>query len=77
MRHPHINSSLARGNQQDPILILGHIARNPSCDSPIPVLLLAPDAQLFERELEVPSEGYLVRRLLVRLFPAHRWVSGG
>jgi hypothetical protein len=49
MTPTHTNSSLARGNQQDPIHTLGHIARNAFCDFSIPVLLLAPDAQLFER----------------------------
>jgi hypothetical protein len=37
--HPHTNTSLAFGNQQDPILILEHVARNPSRAFPIPVLL--------------------------------------
>ena len=58
--HPHTNASLAFGNQQDPILILGHIARGASRASPVPVLLFSPHAQLLERGLEVLSEGHLV-----------------
>ena len=56
--HPHTNASLAFGNQQDPILILGPIARGAFCA--FPVLLFPPPAQLLERGLEVLSEGHLV-----------------
>ena len=58
--HAHTNTSLALGNQQDSIFILGHIARHASRVLPVPVLLFAPDAQLFERALEVFSEGHLI-----------------
>ena len=47
--HPHTNPSLALGNQQDPIFILGHIARCASRAFPLPILLFQLDAQLFER----------------------------
>ena len=47
--HPDTNTSLALGNQQDPIFILGHIARFASRSFLVPVLLFPPDAQLFER----------------------------
>ena len=57
--HPHTNTSLALGNQQDPIFILRHIARPASRSFSVLVLLFPPDAQLFERTLEVLSEGYL------------------
>jgi len=62
--HPHTNTSPALGNQQVPILILGHIAKSASRAFPFPVLF-ALDAQLFERGLEVLREGYLVGRLFV------------
>ena len=52
--HLHTNASLVFGNQQDPILILGHIARGAS--RAFPVLLFSPPAQLLERGLEVLSE---------------------
>jgi len=74
--HPHTNSSLAFGDQQDPILILGHIARS-ARGFPFPVLLFALGTQLFERALEVLRERFFVGELLVRLFPAHRWTSWG
>src|SRR5258706_995205 len=75
--HPNTNTSLALGNQQDPIFILGHIARFASRSFSVPVLLFPPDAQLFERALEVFSKGHLVGRLLLGLFPAYGWASGG
>ena len=71
---PHTDTSLAFGNQQDAILILGYIARGAFLVS---VLLFPPHAQLPERALEVLSEGHLVGGYLVRLFPANRWASGG
>ena len=58
--HPHTNASLASGNQQDPILILGHIARGASRAFPVQVLLFSPPEQLLERGREVLSEGHLV-----------------
>ena len=58
--HPHTNASLAFENQQDPIPILGHIARGASRAFPLPVLLFSPPAQLLERGLEVLSEEHLV-----------------
>ena len=51
---------LVFGNQQDPILILGHIARGASHAFPVSVLLSPPPTQLLERALEVLSEGHLV-----------------
>ena len=72
----HTNTSLALGNQQDPIFILGHIARHASRIFPVPFLLFAPDAQLFERALEVFGEGHFIGGLLVRLFPAYGRASG-
>ena len=74
--HPPTNTSLALGNQQDPIFILGHIARYAPRVFPFPVLLFAPDTQLFERALEVFSEGHLIGGFLVRLFPADGRASG-
>ena len=59
--YPHTDTSLAFGNQQDAILILGHIARGASRVFPVPVL----------------SEGHLVGGYLVRLFPTNRRASGG
>jgi hypothetical protein len=52
------------------------IAKNASRAFPT-LFLFAPDAWLFERAMEVFSEGYLVGRPLVRLLPAHRCPSGG
>jgi len=75
--HRHTNTTLALGNQQDPIPIFGYIARSASRAFPFPVLLFALDAQLFERALEVFRKGYLVGRLPARLFPSHRWASRG
>ena len=72
--YPHTDTSLAFGNQQDAILILGHIARGASRTLPVPVLLFPPRAQLLERALEAGSEGHLVGGLL---FPANRRASGG
>ena len=63
--HPHTGSSLALRNQQDPILILGHIARSTPHGFPFPVLLFALDPQLFEHVLEVLREGYLIGGVLV------------
>ena len=74
--HAHTNTSLALGNQQDPIFIPGNIARYAPLVFPFPVLLLPLDTQLFERALEVFSEGYLIGRLLVRLVPAYGRASG-
>ena len=43
--YPHTNASLAFGNQQDPILILGHIARGAACAFPVSVFLFPPRAR--------------------------------
>ena len=75
--YPHTDTSLAFGNQQDAILILGHITRGASRAFPVPVLLLPPRPQLLKRALEVLSEGDLIGGFLVCLFPANRWASGG
>jgi len=56
--HPNTNSSLALGNQQDPIFILGHIARLASHSSTFPLLQFPFGAQLFERALEVFNRGF-------------------
>ena len=41
--HAHTNTGLALGNQQDPIFILGHIARRASRVFPVPFLLFPLD----------------------------------
>ena len=43
--YAHTDTSLAFGNQQDTILILGHIARGASRAFPVPVLLFLPRAR--------------------------------
>ena len=55
--HPYTNTGLAFENQQDTILILGHIARGASRAFPVSIFLFLPRTQLLERALEVLSEG--------------------
>ena len=54
------HTSLAFGNQQDPILILRHVARSASRAFPVSVLLFPPRPQLLKPALEALSVGLLV-----------------
>ena len=68
--HTHTGTSLALGNQQDPIFIPGHLqTRLPRLSGPGPLFPLG--EELFEGALEVLGEAHLVGRHIVRLFSAH------
>jgi len=54
--HSSQTSALALGNQQDPVLILGHVSRHTT--RALAVLLFPLDAQLVERALDVLCEVY-------------------
>lgn len=68
--HTYTNASLALGNQEDPVLVLGQFAGRSCRGIAVPVLAFPLDAELFERALEVFGEGDLIGRLFVRLLPA-------
>ena len=71
------HTSLAFGSQQDPILILRHTARGASCAFPVSVLLFPPRGQPLNPRWRPSAWGSSLGGLLVRLFPANRWASGG